>query len=322
MMNTSNSALFRYRLRNIHESSTDNSSLLTVTSFALSCMCQGNPQPRPLNLSPIIYCASSLVLSKTCPSDVVMYALQCLAYISADLHEEVFSVGAFPLTQRLVQLVSHEDHKEPALRTLRHICCGPDFHVQVVLSSGILDVAEDVLEQNSAVLKIEMCQLLSKIRSKHFAQLIAKPALLKSIIHMSREGNCAWCVRREALAVVFNVTLDSLEDNHFQALVFNNGIDAIVDALQIHIDTELLLTALECVERLFAVGERNKEPYGLMIDQCEGIDRLENLCHHAFGVIADKAVSIIDCYVTEDVNLSCSPECYKNDHAFFSNFGN
>lgn len=287
-------------------------------------MCYGDTQPHPLKLSPIIYCAASLVLSKTCPSDVVSYALQCLAYISAEL-DEVFTVGAFPLTQRLVQLVKHEDHQDLALRTLRNICAGPEFHVHVVLSSGLLDVAEDILDKQScSTLKIEMFRILSNIRCKHLPQLIAKPSIVKSVIRMSLEGTCEWRVRREALAVVFHLTVSANEDSHFQAIVFNNGIDSIVEALHIRIDNELVLIALDCVERLFAFGEQNKEPYGLMIDQCGGLDKLEELCLHTWSEIADKAEWILNRYnndesISEDAqaNLSSSPQCYKNDHFFF-----
>jgi importin subunit alpha-1 len=315
-----------HRLRNIHECSSDNSSLLTATSFALSCICHGTIQPHPTKLAPIIYCAASLVLSKTCPAQVVTHALKCLAYISIDLRE-VFTVGAFPLTQRLVQLVSSESHQELALRTLIHICRGPEFHIRVVLSSGILDISEDVLkESNSSALKIDMCKLFSEMRSKQVLQLIDKPEILNAITGLSLEGACEWPVRKEAIAVVFNIALRAREYSHFQALVRNHTIEAVVDALHIRIDNALVLTALDCVERLLAFGEQNNEPYGLMIDQCGGIDKIEDLSNHNCSDIAKSAAWILDTYNTEEdsldgedwrLNLSTSPELYHHDPIFF-----
>jgi hypothetical protein len=304
-------------------------------TFALSRMCHGEPQPPLEQLLPIIYFGVSLALDKTCSYDATRYALHCLADIAGggiEGAQAVSEIGAYALTQRLVHILSQLNCNQllyPALRTLRTICDhGHAFdHVQAVVKAGILDFAQNFLEPGaSKASKLEMCKLLSKIAAgrKTVSQLVDNSPVLSTLVYMAMEGTCEWLVRKEAIQVVCNIA-HAPEDEVVEILVSHDGIEALVEALRVRIDDSVLLEALNAVEQLFKVGERAGAPYGLMIDQWGGIDKLEALQNHGNDDIAGKAEDIVEQYLCEDEeeedNKTCcvySPECYKYDQLYFA----
>jgi Atypical Arm repeat len=321
------------RLRNIHSSNGDDA-IVTAMTFALSRMSHGWPQPRLELLTTVIYFGVSLVLDQSCSNDATRHALQCLADISGggvEGSQAVSAIGAYALIQRLVHIISHRDYYDqldPALRTLSNICDHMQAFdpVQAAVNAGILDVAQDFLATGpSAASWPDMVKIINKVASgrKTITQLMIHESLVSNLVYMAMEGNSEWRVRKETIQAVCNIAL-ATDDTVVQALVKHNGVEALVESLYLRVDDGVLLDVLTAVERLFQVGERLEEPYGLMIDQWSGIDRIEALQNHANIEIAALAECILERHVLGsdegDDGGTCgvySPECYKFDNLIF-----
>jgi hypothetical protein len=307
------------RLRNIHSSHGDDA-ILTAMTFALSCMCHGWPQPRLELLTTVIYFAVSLILDQSCPNDATRHALQCLADISGGSVEGsqgVSAIGAYALIQRLVHIMSQLDRYEqpdPALRTLSNICDHTQAFdpVQAAVNAGILDIAQDFLATGaSTASRLDVVKIINKVASGKttITQLMTRESLVSNLVYIAMEGNSEWRVRKEAIQAVCSMAL-ATDDRVVQTLVKYNGVEALVESLYLRIDDGLLLNALTAVERLFQVGEQLEEPYGLMIDQWSGIDRIEVLQNHANLEIAALAERVLERHVfgsaEEDEEGTCS----------------
>lgn len=297
-------------------------------------MCHGWPQLRLEQLNPIVYFGVSLVLDKTCSNDATTYALKCLADITGGGiagSQAVSGVGAYPLTQRLIQILSQRksnDQVDPALRTLRNICDHVQGYdpVQAAVKAGFLDVAHSFLELGlSKAAELDMCYLLCKVAcgKQTISQLIIHPSVLSNLIGIAMEGNREWPVRKQAMQAICHVA-DTTDDVVIEALVKCNGIEAFVEALFIRADDRVVMKALKAIEKILEVGERLGHPYGLMIDQFCGIDRIEVLQNHANSDVAVLAEEILDRYMGENEaeddqvrHHEFPPECYKFDEVCF-----
>jgi hypothetical protein len=110
------------------------------------------------------------------------------------------------------------------------------------------------------------------------------------------EGIREWPVRKEAIQAICHVA-GTTDDVVVEALVKCNGIEALVEALFIRADDRVLVKALNALEKILEAGERLGHPYGLMIDQFCGIDRIEVLQNHANSDVAAVAEEILDRYM-------------------------
>ena len=270
-------------------------------------MCHGWPRPRLEQLTPIVYFGVSLVLDKTCSNDATKYALQCLADITGEGiagSQAVSGVGAYPLTQRLIQILSQRKTNElvdPALRTLRNICDHVQGYdpVQAAVKGGFLEVAHSLLESGlSKTAEVDMCNLLCKVASgiQTSSHLVIHPSVLSNLVGIAMEGIREWPVRKEAIQAICHVA-GTTDDVVVEALVKCNGIEALVEALFIRADDRVLVKALNALEKILEAGERLGHPYGLMIDQFCGIDRIEVLQNHANSDVAAVAEEILDRYM-------------------------
>lgn len=273
-------------------------------------MCHGRPQPRIEELTPIIYFGVTLVLDKACSNEATKHALHCLADITGGGiagSQAVSGVGAYALTQRLIQILSQRrsnDHVGPALRTLRNICDHVQAYdpVQAAANAGFLGVAHDLLEIGlSKSSEVDVYNLLCKVASgkQTILQLIIHPSVFSNLICIAFEGNSEWPVRKKAIQAICHVA-QTMDDDVVKALLVEyNGIEAFVEALFIRFDDEVLVQALKAIDKILEIGERLGEPYGLMIDQLSGLDRIEVLQNHANSDIAVLAEEIFDRYMGE-----------------------
>lgn len=90
-------------------------------------------------------------------------------------------------------------------------------------------------------------------------------------------------------------------------LVSQGSIKPLCDLL-ICPDPRIVTVCLEGLENILKVGEADKEMglngginvYAQMIDDCEGLDKIENLQSHDNNDIYEKAVKILEKYWSED----------------------
>lgn len=94
-------------------------------------------------------------------------------------------------------------------------------------------------------------------------------------------------------------------------------------------DPRIVTVCLEGLENILKVGEMDKEAgmngginlYAQMIDECDGLDKIENLQTHDNNEIYEKAVKILEKYWAEEDEEQILPDGIDGNQQGFQ-FGN
>ncbi len=299
----------------------DNDSLLGNVTWTISNLCRGKPQPNLAAVYAAIPALNHLVCKST-SDDIVTDALWALSYISDGEDARIDAIiSADPgITRKLVQLVDSGKAQviAPALRVLGNFVSGNEEQTQAVIDAGVLSVALNIITGQKKNLRKEMCWLLSNIAAgtqKQITTLTTTKHLAEQLVMLSVEAE--WETRKEAIWAVSNIFTGG-SDYCVSLLVNQKGIDAMVAALDNTSEHRMTLVALDAIDNILTVGERNGYRYSILLDECGGLEKLEALQQHSDNAVYEKALEIIDRYFgeedAEDENLAPT---YNGDNFVF-----
>jgi|TARA_B110000208_G_scaffold106876_1_gene132699 hypothetical protein len=275
-------------------------SLLRNATWTMSNFCRGKPLP-PLEL--IRPALSTLVEIAQCKdAEVVSDACWALSYISDGSNERIEAIvecGAVAVLTRLLQYHAAQGSSKasivtPTLRALGNIVTGSDSQTQAVLDAGAIPAFCSVLNHPKQVVRKETCWALSNVAAgtkEQVEALISVPGMMGEVVRIMGEG--AYQVAKEACWILTNICTGG-EKKHVLHVVENGGVKALCDKLR-EMDpkvTESLLDALEAI--LTKCGTENTERLTVMIDECGGIDALEELQQHENQRVYDKAITMVE----------------------------
>merc|ERR1711916_106306 len=89
-----------------------------------------------------------------------------------------------------------------------------------------------------------------------------------------------------------------------------NGIKPICDLLEKKIDSKIIIVALEAIKHILSAGKSDGSSkfgntvnqYADMVEDVEGLDKIEVLQEHSNQKVYDKALEIIEVYFSEEEN--------------------
>ena len=188
---------------------------------------------------------------------------------------------------------------------------------QAVVDCLVLDRIPKLLANPKRNIRKDAYWLLSNIAAgtrKQIHVLVSKPQIVVQIVTAMK--NSEWEVRKEAIWVAYNITTGG-NDHHVQALVHFGAIEALCSMLHVP-DTKVLILVLDTLENILKVGERQGKAFDCLVDEADGIDKLEDLQKHESDAIFQKAVAIIEKYFQgEEVeNENLAPVSHGNAFAF------
>ena len=219
--------------------------------------------------------------------------------------EAVMSTG---VTHDLVTLLGHENSSvvTPALRTLGNFVSGNDKQTQAVIDAGALDYVQALLSHPKRNVRKETCWLISNIAAGSHSQIssiLSHPRMVSAVL--KHVENAEWEVRKEATWVISNIATGG-RDGHVHGLVELGAINALCSVIE-SADPKILLVVLEALENILRVGKNASRDYIGFVDECDGLDKIENLQEHENTHVYEKAVFIIETYFGveegEDENL-------------------
>jgi hypothetical protein len=138
-----------------------------------------------------------------------------------------------------------------------------------------------------------MCWALSNIAAgtpSQISLLFKTKGVMATVVNYARTA--VWEVRKEAIWVVSNAFTGG-DHIQVQDLIDLDGIDALCEVLNLN-DTSLQYVALDAIEKLVRVGDAHGKDYRMLLDECEGIEKIETLQHHTSDKIYEKAVKILE----------------------------
>jgi len=118
-------------------------------------------------------------------------------------------------------------------------------------------------------------------------------------------------IKKEAAWALSNATTGGAAEQ-IRFLVEQGVIEQMSELLT-STDARMITVALEGLENILRAGEPEAKsktgvnPYCSKIESCSGLDKLENLQHHANNEIYEKAVAIIEDYFGAEDDQNITP---------------
>mmetsp|Transcript_16451 Transcript_16451/g.33332 ORF Transcript_16451/g.33332 Transcript_16451/m.33332 type:complete len:548 (+) Transcript_16451:75-1718(+) len=307
--------------------------MLRNATWTISNFCRGKPQPPFRAVAPALRTLSDLIYSKD--YEVLTDACWALSYLSDDTgpdNQKIQAVIEAGVCRRLVELLMHKSDnvKTPALRTVGNIVTGDDIQTQVILNCSALPCLRSLLSHAKKSIRKETCWTISNITAGNVRQIEAvKDAnIIPSLVDILR--NSEFDIKKEAAWAISNATCGGSEDQ-IRYLVQQAVVNPLCQLFKAP-DPKIIMVALEGIENILRVGVvdlpkyNGINKYAEFVEECGGLDLIEELQRHDNEEIYNKAVNILQIYFDtqeegeDDPDLA--PTVSSNQQQFSFGFGN
>jgi len=284
--------------------------LLRNATWALSNLCRGKPQPEWEEIAPAVPVLCKLVYSSD--DEVLTDACWALSYLSDGPNERIQAVLETGICRRIVELLLHPSHgvQTPALRTIGNVVTGDEAQTQQAINCQVVPCLASLLNSSKKGIRKEACWTISNITAgtRRQIQTVIDAAIVPKLVNLMKGSDFE--IKKEAAWALSNATTGGTSEQ-IRYLVEQGVIEQMCELL-ISTDTRMITVALEGLENILKIGEpevakSGVNPYCTRMESCSGLDKLENLQHHANNDVYEKAVSIIEEYFGTDEDQNITP---------------
>ena len=307
-------------------------SMLRNATWTLSNFCRGKPQPEFAQVKLALPALARLIHSSD--EEVLTDACWALSYLSDGSNDKIQEVINSGVCRRLVELLVHPSASVlvPALRTVGNIVTGDDMQTQIIINCGALPCLLNLLTtSHKKSIKKEACWTISNITAgtKEQIQCVVDTGIIQPLVHLL--ATAEFDIKKEAAWALSNATSGGSHDQ-IRFLVSAGCIKPLCDLL-VCSDARIITVALEGLENILKVGEAEKElagpagvnPYANLVDEAEGLDKIEGLQSHSNEDIYEKAVALLEHYFDvedgEVENLAPAVDAAAGTYAFGAGAG-
>lgn len=302
-------------------------SMLRNATWTLSNFCRGKPPPNFNQTRQALPTLARLIHHTD--EEVLTDACWALSYLSDGDNDRIDKVIESGVCRRLVELLLHTSPGVlvPALRTVGNIVTGNDMQTQVIINCGALACLLNLLMTNhKKSIKKEACWTISNITAgtKDQIQAVIDAGLIPPLIGLL--ATAEFDIKKEAAWAISNATSGGTADQ-IKYLVGSSCIKPLCDLLAVN-DTRIITVALEGLENILKVGQQMRNmpgsnglnPFAQLVEDGEGLDKVEQLQDHPNEDLYEKAVHILETYFDvdegDDQNLAPGVNAAQNTYAF------
>lgn len=240
-----------------------------------------------------------------------------ISYISDAGDKSIVKIMESGACQTIVDLLQHKHTNIvlPAIRALGNFVTGEDTETQSVLDCGVLPSLQILLEHDDTAIKKEACWTLSNVCAGTPTQVaqVIEIGIFDKLISLVYEGK--YEIQRESGWCISNSTALKVPEI-IEKIVEKNGLEAMCHILSLKNDAKTLTVLLEGVRNILEVGELAKangniaeNPFVLRVEECEGLDVIEDLQQHQNQHVYELAINILEMYFQiEDIDFSLQPD--------------
>lgn len=301
---------------------------LTMIRNATWCMsnfCRGKPKPNFDQIREGIPVLAKLLMQND--PEVLTDACWALSYVTDDQtqgNQKIQVVIQQPgLCQRLIYLLQHGTNavQIPALRTIGNIVTGDDSQTQAMLEPNPLPALLGTLLCQRKSLRKETCWTVSNITAgtPQQIQLVIDANLIPPLVNVLKEDQ--FDVQKEAAWAISNITSGGT-DNHIRFLVSQACIPALCVMVKCG-DVKMIMVVLDALDNVLKIGKKDAQgtednQYADLVEECGGLDTLEDLQRHENEDIYEKSVKLLQDYFEseEDDGMGMAPDVDESTGQF------
>ncbi|RAL42074.1 hypothetical protein DM860_011857 [Cuscuta australis] len=279
-------------------------SMLRNATWTLSNFCRGKPQPHFEQTKDALPTLARLIHSND--EEVLTDACWALSYLSDGTNDKIQAVIEAGVCPRIVELLLHTSPSVliPALRTVGNIVTGDDVQTQVIIDNQALGCLLNLLtQQYKKSIKKEACWTISNITAGNRDQIqaVINAGIIGPLVYLLQ--NAEFEIKKEAAWAISNATSGGSHEQ-IKFLVAEGCIKPLCDLLACP-DPRIVTVCLEGLENILKIGETEKDADGVnafaqLIDEADGLEKIESLQSHDNNEIYEKAVKILETYWLEE----------------------
>ena len=236
------------------------------------------------------------LFGETQDKETLTNTAQCLSYITSSLDQSEMEPFLnyniiTPNTMRLLK--AHDEICLPFLQACGSLIAGPDEVAQKVLDAGFFPYVSQLLSRKTDVKK-ETCWILSNIAAGNKSQtdqLINSGIIPMVCIILT---NDTWLVKKECIYVFSNIV--SNKNHQIDYIVGCGCIKILCEVLTKDLPVKMCKVVLDTLYGILKTASKygKGREYANMIEDADGLDRIEYLQNHPDESIYKLSVKIVE----------------------------